>query len=183
MHIVQYLDAGMRSTAESTTDFSGKDAPWRIHIGGKMGYTITIGELEVEKQPEDAMECSGLNFDAKGERHENAPAFGEPTDYTNSRWPSYSVWRAFMTAVGLYELFYDEGHLIGGHPGVRLVTKPMAEKVSRALSAYRVLHPDAIAELREGAPEESGWLCRLIWLEYWITWAVDNCETPVIANS
>lgn len=26
------------------------------------------------------------------------------------------------------------------------------------------------------------YLARLIWLEWWMTWALDNCETPAIEN-
>ena len=149
-----------------------------------MGYTITIGDLEIGKSPEDAMECSGITLDAKGVRHDDAPAFGEPTDYTNSRWPSYSVWSDFMMATGLYDLFFTErGHLIGGHPGVRLITKPMVDRVGKALSNWRANHPEASAQLGDEVSEADAWLCRLIWLDYWLRWSLENCDTPVIANS
>ncbi|WP_447844101.1 hypothetical protein ACFZOW_17155 [Pseudomonas aeruginosa] len=59
MHIVQYLDAGMRSTAESTTDFSGKDAPWRIHIGGEMNLT--------DPKQDDRIRAALRNADKRGQ--------------------------------------------------------------------------------------------------------------------
>lgn len=148
-----------------------------------MGYTITIGQLSIEKNPDDGIDCSCISFGAEGARHDDAPAFGEPADYTNSRWPSYGVWSDFMRATGLYDVFfYDRGHLIGGHPGVRLITPVLALKVSHALVVYRMANPSAESVMREG-DDASAWLCRLIWLDYWIGWAIKNCETPVIANS
>lgn len=147
-----------------------------------MGYTITIGELEVEKHPEDAMECAGLHFGAKGVKHESAPAFGEPTDYTNSRWPSYSAWDGFLRDVGLWPVFYRDGHLIGGHPGVRLITADMKAEVDNALERFVAANPNLVAQFEEGKPLQ-GSLCRLQWFKYWIDWALENCETPVIANS
>lgn len=148
-----------------------------------MGYTITIGELETQAYPNDGLDCSCIRFDATGVRHDAAPAFGEPTDYTNSRWPSYGVWHEFMRSVGLGDVFFTEdGHLIGGHPGVRLVTREMVEAVASALAAYRAKHPALQAVLSDN-DKDSGWLCRLIWLDYWLRWSIDNCKTPVIANS
>lgn len=148
-----------------------------------MGYTITIGELEVTKSPDDGLDCDCIRFDAKGVMIADSPAFGEPTDYTNSRWPSYSVWSSFMKAVGIYDVFFDgRGHLIGGHPGVRLVTRELSDFVNGALVKYRAENPSVHPLLNEGS-ESAGWLCRLIWLDYWLNWALENCETPVIANS
>lgn len=148
-----------------------------------MGYTITIGQLEVCKSPDDGLDCSCLTFSAEGVNHENAPAFGEPTDYTNERWPSYTGWSDFLIDAGLYEVFfYDNGHLIGGHPGIRLVTREMKVRVDTALEAFQKENPGLEAKFVEGT-RAGGTLCRLTWLKYWIDWAIDNCETPVIANS
>lgn len=146
-----------------------------------MGYTITIGELEVTKSPEDGLDSVCIGFDAKGARHDGAPAYGEPTDYTNSRWPSYGVWSNALARFGLKDVFFCEGHLIGGHPGVRLVTPELAGAVSAALAAYRVRFPEAKAEM--DVDDESADMARITWLDYWLTWALANCETPVIANS
>lgn len=143
-----------------------------------MGYSITIGELLVETHPEDAMECSGLSFLAKGERHGNAPAFGEPTDFTNERWPSYTAWHNFIKHCGLYELFFCEGHLIGGHPGIRLITREMLEAITASRVQLESQTPAPVAELSSDSN-----YCRLLWLEYWVKWALDNCKTPVISNS
>lgn len=146
-----------------------------------MGYTITIGQLEISKEPEDGLDCSCIRFGAEGAHHDSAPAFGEPTDHENQRWPSYSAWAETLRDVGLYSVFYyEDGHLIGGHPGVRLVTQELKDRVDEALHLYQVANPNA--ELKFGKVIGAN-LCRLTWLHYWITWALENCETPVIANS
>lgn len=148
-----------------------------------MGYTITIGQLRVDKSPDDGLDCSCMRFDADGVKHDGAPAFGEPTDHTNERWPSYSAWSNFLKAVDLYGVFYyGSGHLIGGHPGIRLVTQELVSAVSSALTGYRERNPGVEAAFNEG-DERCGYLCRLIWLDYWLRWSIENCETPVIANS
>lgn len=157
-----------------------------------MGYSITIGELKIEKEPEDGLDCSCIGFSAKGERHDNAPAFGEPTDFSNSRWPSYSVWSDNLKSAGLYDLFFDEGHLIGGHPGIRLITAEFIAEFDKRKKAFEGKHPDVIAtygevkncfEVDESNPSCNSTYCRVVWLDYWLKWAFDNCETPVINNT
>ena len=50
-----------------------------------MGYTIAIGELET------VTESDGYKHKyVKTVTLDNAPAYGEPTDHMNERWPSYS---------------------------------------------------------------------------------------------
>lgn len=146
-----------------------------------MGYTITIGQLEIRKSPEDGLDCECISFGAEGVTSQDAPAFGELTDYTNSRWPSYSAWSDFLREFGLWDVFYHHpGHLIGDHPGVRLVTPGLVAVVRKAKEDYTVANPDAVAGFGEGQDSK---LPRIIWLEYWLEWALENCETPVIANS
>lgn len=147
-----------------------------------MGYTITIGQLKIEKSPDDGLDCRCICFGAEGVHHDDAPAFGEPTDHENQRWPSYSAWSDFLKGVGLYDIFYyNSGHLIGGHPGVRLVTEELTAAVSNALISFSEKNPGVKTEFGEDV--RSGWMCRLVWLDYWLRWSLKNCETPVIANS
>lgn len=158
-----------------------------------MGYTIKIGELKVEKNEDGGLDYSCISFCAEDVHSLLAPAFGEPTDNTNSRWPSYSSWSDALKFTGLYDLFYDDyGHLIGGHPGVRLVTKGLAEEVAKCKLAFEEKYPNVEAtygepiSLLEGNlknPVENGMYCRLVWIDYWIKWALANCKTPVIVNS
>lgn len=148
-----------------------------------MGYSITIGEFLLETYPDEAIECSGLRFTAKGVWLDDAPAYGEPTDFTNERCPSYSAWHDFAKSAGIFELLFDcGGNLIGGHPGVRLITKDMLDTVVSARSRMEKNTPPPKPTM-ENYTSENGAYCRLLWLEYWMRWALENCKTPVIANS
>lgn len=147
-----------------------------------MGYSITIGEMHVDKTPDDGVESSCLFFSAKGVSHDSAPAFGEPTDFTNSRWPSYSAWSNFMDYAGLKDAFYSHGNLIGGHPGVRLITRDLLDRIKEARARMESMTPPPVATM-ENYTEKNGFYCRILWLDYWCSWAIENCETPVIANS
>lgn len=148
-----------------------------------MGYNLIIGELEIEKNPDDGLDSDCLCFSAKGIYLDNAPAFGEPTDYTNQRWPSYTAWSDFARDSGLYDVLFDQQgrSLVGGHPGVRLVTEGLCNAVKNALEQRKLKYPESIAQF-EGEHSDSV-LCRLIWLDFWLDWACKNCETPVLANS
>ena len=156
-----------------------------------MGYSIVIGELEVEKHWDDGIDSSCISFKARGEHHDEAPAFGEPTDHENQRWPSYGAWSDCMKDAGMHDLFFDEGRLIGGHPGVRLITKDLYSEFSKRKKAFETRHPNATptygkADILNGDPsnpECNSTYCRIVWLDYWMKWALENCETPVIANS
>jgi hypothetical protein len=151
-----------------------------------MGYTIRIGEATFSKDTEHAY----IGISAKEERHDAAPAFGEPTDFTNERWPSYTVWAEFLRAVGLYELFTEKDRgLMRSHPGVALLTKNHQAKIHDALEEYRKkgttpgFSETMLGEKIAGAENADPMLARLIWLDYWVTWAVNNCENPVLTNS
>lgn len=147
-----------------------------------MGYSFTIGQLVIEKQEENGLDSDCINFSAESKTLDYAPAFGEPTDFSNTRWPSYSAWTDFTKDAGLYHIFYDhyDKKLIGGHPGVRLVTKELCDVVQEALIKRRTDYPNSVEQF-EGENSD-GVLCRLIWLDFWLRWAFENCETPVLAN-
>lgn len=146
-----------------------------------MGYTLTIGELAIETDYHATQDDVGIKFYAKSERHDDAPAFGEPTDHTNSRWPSCSTWAAFAADSGLEYALYFDGELVGGHPGIRLVTTSLCNAVEVALDNFRTANPTAVARL--GGTLADGTLARLVWLDYWCRWARKNCATPIIENS
>ena len=57
-----------------------------------MNYNLTIGEAVVVVDWDEF----GIVVSAKKEHHDIAPAFGEPTDYSNQRWPSYTAWEDFL---------------------------------------------------------------------------------------
>ena len=142
-----------------------------------MGYTIDIGQAVLEHDEE------AVWIDVEPKRLEEAPAFGEPTDYTNSRWPSYTAWSRFCSATDLNELFYVEyDGLFSSHPGVKLLTKEHKQVIDEAYEKYKKKHPEAVpGDWKETDAE--GWFGRLTWLKFWVDWALENCTVPVIRNS
>lgn len=164
-----------------------------------MGYNLTIGELEIEYVQDK--DCPHISLNAASQTNADAPAFGEGTDYTNQRWPSYTAWSNFYKFVGLEELFTgknsqgqyvrDDGLLVS-HPGCVPLTKKHREEINKALDEFKIKYPDAIPtygnpgdnfEGDPNNPEENAYLVRLVWLQYWVNWALDNCKQPVFENS
>ena len=162
-----------------------------------MGYTLKIGE-------------SYVDFDEDGDRrvlvHDvelgDSPAFGEPTDRTNSRWPSYTGWGNFCRNVGIASIMFNgrnggsdifelpDGSYVGclmpEHPGVARITQKHLDYIKAKVNAYKALHPDHLPEFPpEGVedPKCDGNLCRAQWLIFWMEWAILNCENPTFYNS
>lgn len=153
-----------------------------------MGYSLTIGNAVLGEPCPDTHVWS---VDVEGFSHPDAPAFGEPTDRTSQRWPSYSGWTDFCTEVGLTKLFYDkECGLLSRHPGTFGLTQGHLKTVTEALERRRAVNggkePGFPDETPDGELVENGkdgQLARLVWLEYWVRWALENCERPAIRNT
>ena len=151
-----------------------------------MGYSLRIGEGAVGTYEEDGLD-DACYIGATEVRRDDAPAFGDPTDYTNDRWPSYSAWFDFCDFVDILPLMYVEDHdggynnIRGGHPGAFPINKAFKDGVDEAMVNLRKRFPDIKAEYTGN--EEDGALCRLTWLQYWTDWALENCETPILVNS
>lgn len=157
-----------------------------------MGYTLKIGELDTHYDAEEGH----ISFQAKGQKNDDAPAFGEPTDYENERWPSYTSWHNACRFCGIEDMFYNkETGLLREHPGCFPITKKHQEIINEALDNFKKKYPNAKAGYspkineKEGIyedkdwPEENSWMTRLLWLKYWIDWALVNCKKPVFYNS
>ena len=146
-----------------------------------MGYKLIIGEASIEFNDAYGLE-STCSITARPEKHDKAPAFGEPTDLTNMRDTSASVWNEFCEESGLKDVFYDNGELRGGSAGGFPIDHEMRDRVRMALENYKKNNPYAEATY-ERNDKADGCLCRLIWLDYWAAWAFENCRRPVFANS
>lgn len=158
-----------------------------------MGYTLKIGQLVT------TIEIEGLESyiynDVEGVKLDNAPAFNEPTDYTNARWPSYISWSEAMRFVGLYDLMFNrETGLIRDHPGCVPLVKEHKEIIDKAYEDFYKKYLNAEAgyspKLKEDEwaedpdwPIENTWATRLEWLKYWVDWSLLNCTKPVFYNS
>ena len=170
-----------------------------------MGYTLRIGELVVEYVQDE--EYPEISLTAKGFYHDDAPSFGEPTDGESQRWPSYSTWSDFTKDAGLYAMFFGtefgskqlvrDDALLRNHPGCVPLTEAHRRDVNTALAAWKIKYPNATPTFGKSAPEgedsmfwvdesnpdENGKMTRLIWLHYWVNWALDNCKQPVFQNT
>lgn len=132
-----------------------------------MGYNIAIGNAVVEADKAYFPELHAA-WTVKVVEHENAPAFGEPTDYSNARWPSYSGWAGFLRATDLEDWWKKVAEQ---HPGCYGLEQEDVDTVAEAMKKY------------VKSDEEDWNYNRLVWLDYWVRWAVENCETPAIENT
>ncbi len=169
-----------------------------------MGYTITIGNgvLGYTKGDEH------LRIRAERATHADAPAHCPYTGNGNSRCPSYTAWHDFCKDAGIHELFYgqgwsrderrylecgDEFHretpLLAEHPGAFALLPADLEYVRAARVRREATNEgkppgfwdyDARGEVDNGKDHV---LARLLWLEFWIDWALTNCTIPTIENS
>lgn len=172
-----------------------------------MGYTITIGNAVFAT---DTCETETfLRVEAEHAANDAAPVFLNDgmTGNSNSRSPSYTGWSAFCRDTGVYELFYGGGWdrearanrpcsegfhreygLLQNHPGFAAINRHDADFVSAALFAYHAKHTNATPGFNDwngngDATNEDANMARLIWLEYWMRWAVENCERPIVQNT
>lgn len=146
-----------------------------------MGFIFLIGQgVEFDEEPGRPQ--------VKEIRRSDAPVFpgDEATGNSNVRSPSYTAWYNFCKATGLYELFYSpNGQLRAGHPGYMRIDEHVLEYIQAALRHYSAqvfLPPGFVHREYNGAPLYDGNLARLIWLEYWCHWALENCTNPIIEN-
>jgi hypothetical protein len=159
-----------------------------------MGYTLKIGELKptIYKDGLDSF----ISNDVEGQSIDGAPAYGEPTDGTNSRWPSYTSWHESMRFVGLHEfMFNKENGLLREHPGCVPLVEEHKKIIDDAYAEFYKKYPNCKPgysdklDFQNGVyeddnwPEENAYATRLEWLKYWVDWALDNCEQPVFYNT
>jgi hypothetical protein len=151
-----------------------------------MGYTLKIGNAVPTFSKDDGYLYAA--WEVTNMSSTEAPVFpgDETTGNTNSRSPSYTGWHDFSHATGLAELFYDkyEG-LLNQHPGCFMLTEEHGETVRQAVAQYPRTLPPGFDD--GDTPGFSGkydpHLARLLWLDYWVQWALKHCETPAFQNT
>lgn len=120
-----------------------------------MGYTLKIGEAIMDYTEDHVgISCEVVTLP-------DAPAFGEPTDHSSQRWPSYTAWLDAMRALDMMDVMYSDRNggvgwfernsktrypLLAIHPGASPITIEHVEYVEEKLAAYRAKHPDHRAE-------------------------------------
>ena len=155
-----------------------------------MGYTIKIGNAIPKFSKEHGELYAAWEVELVNKK--DAPAFGELNDFENQRWPSYTTWADSMRVLGLHSMFLSSNEgLMRSHPGCEIITDEHVAKVKDAIANRRATNggkPPGFwgYDTKSHTEFDNGndpHLARGIWLEYWMTWAVENCETPSIENS
>lgn len=163
-----------------------------------MGYNLTIGNA-VPEFSKDYGELSA-RWVVPFVKLPDAPTFpnDDLTVNSNGRSPSYIGWSDFCDEVGLKRLFYDESDgLLRPHPGCKLLTVAHHTEVLAALQRRQTIsaRPPGFPGESTYNKETQTWepppdadkydpqLARLLWLEWWMRWALANCETPAFENT
>ncbi|WP_435549730.1 hypothetical protein [Desulfobacterium sp. N47] len=159
-----------------------------------MGYTFKIGNAVPKIYEEN--DYMFLRFEVEPVVSEDAPAFkgDEATGKTNIRRPSYINWHEFCKETGILDVFFDDrGNLRFGKYGCVMLRKSDHIKVKEALELWQktatippgfddslTFNEETQQWYEEGEQKYDYQLARLIWLEWWMGWALKNCETPAI---
>lgn len=168
-----------------------------------MGYTITIGEAEPE-WPTHPDEDNEPGWTVKGRSRADAPTFpGDGmTGFSSERSPSYGGWSGFCRETGLHDLFFGSRNgewtrnvsLMRQHPGVAMLRPEDLLEIRHARIQWeakkwpteeRIAGWDPNYDFRTGGepdPRYDGNLARLIWLEWWVDFALQNCKRPALGN-
>lgn len=145
-----------------------------------MGYNIYIGNAEPYFEIEGDELIAGWTVHVV--RNEAAPAFpgDEMSHHANLRFPSYSAWAGMAREAGLTAFFFDEETgLFRKHPGCFKISNEHLAQVVEAEERLRSTN-----KLPPGFGD--GYDCelaRVMWMRWWMEWALANCEVPAIYNS
>ena len=159
-----------------------------------MSYSIYIGNAELAGELDDGEYRA--SYEVPEVTLPDAPAFpfDEMSQNKNGRHPGYSQWDMFCQSAGLRDLFFDaDAGLMRQHPGCFAITPDHLEHVRSRRMEWERRHPNAVPGFDfsprmhqptqdDGVRDRDGVLARLLWLEWWMEWALQNCERPAIAN-
>lgn len=146
-----------------------------------MEYTIKIGNaVPVFSKDEFPRLVAQWKVEDAQSKDAPCPPGDEFLEQANYRSPSYAAWQDLIEQVGLRNLFYHPlNGLMANHPGCVGIDPADAASVRAALIRYR---KTATMPAGEGIDHDYD-LARLEWLDFWMHWAIENCETPAIENS
>ena len=157
-----------------------------------MGWTIKIGNATpLFTDGQDGLQAYWIVEDVEVD---NAPSFPHDVSAkTNTRTPSYSVWKEFCQQTGLYELFYNkESGLLEQDQSVVKINKGHLEIIRSALKELqaKATKPPGFPDWKIDANRNTiihidfdkydSTLARLLWLDFWFDWALENCKIPAI---
>ena len=159
-------------------------------------YEIRIGEGVYLPLDEDAERVTPYCKQIEGKtvyydpgvrfmEHPDAPCFPhDVTGRSNERRPASSVWHEVMEEAGLAPMFFDPVHgLMPKADGCTFFSRWHALWIGYAVWSWKDQHPGTIPGFcRDDDPiEYDATLARLLWLEWWMEWALEHCEIPAIS--
>lgn len=159
-----------------------------------MGYSIYIGNAVLEEY--DLDDTDGVyspHYVVHGMTHPDAPEFPNDsmTGKSNSRHPSYTGWSEFVNQFGIRDLFGgNERSCFHAHPGCMRITENDLQIVRNRIAEWKLTHnkppgfdPGLFPDEKEGEVGQFDYiLARALWLEWWMDYALKNCERPAIYN-
>ena len=152
-----------------------------------MGIWIEIGNAELEYNQADSHVAVAVN----NVTCDDAPDF---TDKSNVFEMSYASFDNFVKKAGIHSYMtgrldtdnsFDESGrgdfgIVENHPGEVTIAQRDVDFWHRKVKAYRDMNPNLKAEYYKSW--ESAVLAHMMWFEFWVQWAVENCERPAIVN-
>lgn len=154
-----------------------------------MGYDIYIGEAGIYPAPDEVGQAweygrPAVHITVRDIERDDAPAFpgDEMSHHANHRHPSYTVWGEFARSTGLHDLFFGDDGLMSEHPGAQAFNAHDVQQVQAALATFQQQHRGATPQFGNSATDADATLARLLWLEWWMRWAVENCRVPTLYN-
>ncbi len=162
-----------------------------------MGWTLTIGNAVMEYEPDDLY----LQIVAEGMEHPDAPDHDDTVGKRNYRSPAYTVWSEFCEDAGIFPLFYGSGwdqagqHYIDCPDGFHRERPLLLDAGGGVAPLCRddLTYVRAARIRREltnggrppgmGSADMDSTLARLLWLEFWIDWALENCPIPILQSA
>lgn len=172
-----------------------------------MGYCIMIGNAAVHVNEDD----KSLEIRIEKATNVLSPSYENCDTRSNVRCPSYSWWYEFCEDAGISELFYGVKPRIISQNGYRCCPDNFHREtalIREGLSNIELISQDDLDYIRKarirrersngGKPpgfficnEKTNWHCvdngvdptlaRLLWLEFWMDWALKNCAFPSIS--
>ncbi len=153
-----------------------------------MSYDIYIGNAVIREEDLE------VEYVVSSHTEPDAPVFpyDSMTANSNNCHPGYAQWTGFCREAGIHDLFFgEESGLMRNHPGIQRLHIWHLTAVQNALRRWREQHPEAVPGFDysphwnhpdDGVRGRDPILARLIWLEFWIDWALRTCEKPALYN-
>jgi len=163
-----------------------------------MGYTVAIGDLkhhepEYDEDRHEFLYTTGAVYTT----HVDAPNEAY-LGRCNTRSPTYSVWSEVCNDLGLKGLLNNSPTSSKGFNAkeVIMIDEEFVKEFTILAELFRKNNPTIVPKYTDDTPDTTdttdeemkymvlcGSMVRLVWLEFWIDWAVKNCKTPVMVTT